>query len=106
MKQNILMHDAYITMTKRETGYTFRPDKILAFTQPLPSGNFLAVGSTKDSIAKFWTGVGALKPKDDSFRQIILSPKQLQNAKFDIQDITISGLRGKNFAKIRLLTNT
>lgn len=103
LKKNVLIHDAYITMTKLETGYTFRPDKVLAFTQPLPSGNFLGVGSTKDSIAKFWAGVGVLKPRGDSFRQIVLSPKQLQNADFETQSIQIPGLVGKNFTKIRLL---
>jgi hypothetical protein len=103
MKQNVLVHDAYITMTKRETGYSFRPDKILVFTQPLPTGNFLGVGSTKDSIAKFWAGVGVLKPRDGSFRQIILSPKQLESAEFDTQSIKMPGLDGKNFTKIRML---
>jgi len=63
MAKNVLVHDAYISKTKRGVGYTFRPDKILAFTQPLPVGLFLAVGSTKDTIAKFWTGIGALKPR-------------------------------------------
>lgn len=103
LKKNVLIHDAYITMTKRETGYSFRPDKILVFTQPLPSGNFLGVGSTKDSIAKFWTGVGVLKPRNESFRQIILSPKQLQHAVFDAQTVDIPALQGKNFTKVRVL---
>lgn len=104
MKNNVLMHDAYITMTKRETGYAFRPNKILAFTQPLTSGAFLAVGSTKDSIAKFWTGVGALQPRDVSFRQIILPPSQLSKASFEFQPTSIPDLTGKNFTKIRVIS--
>ena len=103
MHMNTLIHDAYISLTKRETGYTFRPDKILVFTQPLPSGVFLGVGSTKDSIAKFWAGVGALRPRDDSFRQIILSPNQLEASSFEWSTINIKGLAGKNFTKIRVL---
>lgn len=103
MAKNTLVHDAYITKTKRGVGYTFRPDKILAFTQPLASGIFLAVGSTKDSIAKFWAGVGALKPRDDSFRQVVLSPKQLETASFDWGNVKLEGLPGKNFSSIRVL---
>lgn len=103
MAKNVLVHDAYITMTKREAGYTFRPDKILAFTQPLPSGVFLGVGSTKDSIVKFWAGVGVLKPKDNSYRQIILSPRQLKQSRFRFEVVKIKGLESKNFSKIRVL---
>jgi len=96
------LHNAYM-VSKGETGYhKGRPDKIIAFTQPLPSGTALIVGTTKDSIAKFWVGVGALKPREDSYRQIILSPKQLSMTKFDWEDVDL-GLRGKNFKKIRVL---
>ncbi|HSX23868.1 MAG TPA: hypothetical protein VLE74_02095 [Candidatus Saccharimonadales bacterium] len=103
MEKNTLLHDAYISLTKREAGYTFRPDKILAFTQPLPSGVFLAVGSTKDSIAKFWTGVGVLNTRNDSFRQGILSPNQLEKAKFTWENIALKDLNGKNFGRIRVV---
>lgn len=96
-----LIHDAYMN-TKAEPGYHNQPTKIKVFNQPLPSGMVIALGTTKDSIAKFWVGVGALKPKDDSFRQIILSPSQLGKAEFDWADLDI-GLTGKNFNKIRVL---
>jgi hypothetical protein len=104
MAKNTLVHDAYISKTKRGVGYTFRPDKILAFTQPLPSGVFLAVGSTKDSIAKFWAGIGALSPRGDSYRQLVLSPSQLENAQFTFKPVGIEGLEGKNFNRIRVLS--
>lgn len=100
-----LMHDAYISITKRETGYHFMPNKIKVFTKPLPSGTVLAVGTTKDSVAKFWAGVGALKPRDGSYRQVVLSPKQLKVAKFEWEDVNMSGLNGKNFRKVRLLSS-
>ena len=102
-EKNALIHDAYIGLTKRETNYHWRPDKIKVFTQPLPSGTVIAVGSTKDSVTKSWVGVGALKPRDDSYRQIILSPNQLEQAKFDFEDVDTEGLNGKNFHKIRVL---
>jgi hypothetical protein len=102
-EKNTLLHDAYISLTKREAGYTFLPNKILAFTQPLPSGVFIAVGSTKDSIAKFWTGVGALKERGDDLRQIILSPSQLEKSQFNSENVQIAGLDGKNFKKIRII---
>lgn len=69
------MHNAYM-MTKAEPGYhKGRLDKIVAFTQPLPSGTTISVGTTKDSIMKFWIGAGVLKPVEGSYRQIILLPK-------------------------------
>jgi hypothetical protein len=97
------LHNAYM-VTKGEPGYhKNRPEKILAFNQPLPSGTSVSVGSTKDSIMKFWIGVGVLKPKDDSFRQIVLSPHQLDQAQFNFEDLRINGLTDKNFNKIRVL---
>ena len=55
-------------------------------------------------VAAGWVGVGALKPKDDSFRQLVLSPSQLANAIFDWQELNIDGLESKNFKKIRVLS--
>lgn len=100
--QNTLIHDAYIMLTKRETGYHFLPGKVLAFNQPLSVA--MGVGTTRASIAKFWAGVGALKPKDGNFNQIILSPKQLQNASYKWENVKINNLSGKNFSKIRVLS--
>ncbi len=102
MQKSKLIHDAYLTHTKAETAYHNRTDKIKVFSQPLGSGMFLAPGTTKDSVAKHWAGVGALLPKDDSYRQIILTPKQLENAHFEWEDIDL-GINGKNFNRIRVL---
>lgn len=96
------LHSAYMRI-KGETGYSTMSTKIRAFTQPFPNGTCIAVGSTKDSVAKFWVGIGALKPKDDSYRQLVLSPGQLDKAEFDWQDVVIQGLEGKNFKRIRVL---
>ena len=97
-----LLHMAYMK-AKASTGYSQASSKIRVFTQPFPNGTSLSVGSTKDSVAKFWVSVGALKPRDGSYRQIILSPKQLEAAKFDWQDVNIPGLEGKNFSRVRVL---
>lgn len=97
------LHNAYM-VTKGEPGYhKNRPDKILAFNQPLPSGTTISIGSTKDSIMKFWIGVGVLKPQGDSFRQIILSPSQLEKVQYSFHDIDIVKLKGKNYSKIRVI---
>ncbi|MDB5169109.1 MAG: hypothetical protein JWO41_465 [Candidatus Saccharibacteria bacterium] len=97
------LHNAYMA-TKAEPGYhKNRPEKIMAFTQPLPSGTTISVGSTKSSVMKFWVGVGVLQPKDGSFSQVILSLGQLEKADFSYDYIRIEGLNGKNFNRIRVM---
>jgi hypothetical protein len=96
-----LIHDGYL-ITKREAGYHFRKEKILAFSQPLPSGTAVAVGTTKDSIMKFWIGAGVLRKKEESYRQVIHSPSQLERLQFSSENVSLEGLEGKNFGKIRL----
>lgn len=96
-------HNAYLKI-KGETGYhKDRPDKILVFSQPLPSGTTISLGTTKSSIAKFWVGIGALKMAGDSYKEVILSPKQLERADYDWQKVHIDGLDGQNFQKIRVI---
>jgi hypothetical protein len=97
-----IVHDAYIGM-KRDLGYYFQPHKIAIFNQPLASGRFLAIGTTKTSIAKFWVGVGALKKTEDSFIEYIFSPKQLEQQKTSEEIIHIEGLNSKNFQQIRIV---
>ncbi len=97
-----LVHSAY-TATKASTGYSTISNKIRVFTQPFTSGTCIAVGTTKDSVAKFWVSVGVLQPRDNEFRQIILSPKQLERAVFHWEPLALSGLEGRNFSKIRIL---
>lgn len=98
-----LLLSAYY-MARNETGY-YAPEtnKIISFTQLFAPGKPLAVGSTKATVAKYWAGVGALKPHDNSYRPVVLSPKQLKSAKYKWETVTISGLRGKNFSRIRIL---
>ncbi len=97
-----LMHDSYTQVRGRRPYYRI-PDKLNIMTTPF--NGMLSVGTTKDSIMKFWVGAGVLKPKDDSFRQLILSPGQLEKSQFEFEPILINGLDGKNFKKIRVLTD-
>lgn len=97
-------HNAYLKI-KGETGYhKDRSDKILVFSQPLPSGTTISLGTTKSSIAKFWVGAGALKIDGDSYKEVILSPKQIEDVNYDWREIHIDGLDGRNFQKIRVVT--
>ena len=97
--KNELMHRAAMgTKTMKK----YRNAGEIIQTCPIAHPNTIGTGSTKKSYAKFWVGVGALEQKGDSYNQIVLTPKQLETAKFDWQDIEISGLKGKNFAKIRI----
>ncbi|OGI62954.1 hypothetical protein A2818_00330 [Candidatus Nomurabacteria bacterium RIFCSPHIGHO2_01_FULL_40_12] len=95
-----LIHQAYYGVSRRRP-YTRAPDKILAFCTQI--NNCVPVGTTKTSIAKFWVGVGALKKISDSFMEYVLSPSQLETAKFNWEPIAINGLSGKNFNKIRII---
>ncbi len=95
-----LIHDGYAQVKGRRPYYR-TPDKMNVMTTQFPG--MLSVGTTKDSVMKFWIGVGVLKPKDDSFRQLVLSPNQLKKSKFKIERVNIGGLSRKNFLSIRLL---
>ena len=97
------LHAAYMRI-KGATGYSTMSTKIRAFNQPFPNGTCIPVGSTKDSVVKFWVGVGALQPRNFSYRQLVLSPRQLEQASFNFEDVYVANLNGKNFTKIRVLS--
>lgn len=95
-----LIHDSYAQVGGRRPYYNQR-DKLNVLTTPL-SGR-LSVGTTKDSIMKFWVGLGLLKPNNDSFRQIILSPNQLKKTQYDYESVIVDNLNGKNFKRVRVM---
>ncbi|MDC1205374.1 hypothetical protein N8083_00825 [Candidatus Pacebacteria bacterium] len=97
------LHLAYSPVKKLSGYYDNNPKKILAFTQPLPSGKTISVGTTKSSVMKFWIGVGALQKKGDSYIEKILSPAQLTSTEAEYCKISIKGLAGKNFENIRVV---
>ena len=70
---------------------------------PTSYSGWVATGSTKKSLAKFWVGVGALQKSGEDFSELVLSPKQLEAVDFDWESVNLEGLAGKNFSKIRIL---
>ena len=98
------LHNAHMA-AKREPGYHLgRDDKILLFTTPLPSGAYVSIGTTKNSVAKHWCGVGALGKKDGDFEMTILPPSKIPaNFETKWENVAVPGLDGDNFKKIRIL---
>lgn len=87
-------HDAYCSLVKRRE-FNRGEDKIVLFTTPIP--NALAIGTTKNSVTKFWTGYGVLEAKTGSYTARILSPGQLSKVTVEKTPISIDGLAGENF---------
>jgi pyoverdine/dityrosine biosynthesis protein Dit1 len=96
-----LIHDSYMEASKRRSYYR-TPDKLLVATNKFSETN-IAVGTTKTSIAKFWTGVGVLKKTANGYIEVVLSPSQLNSTKFEWHEISISGLNGRNFSQLRII---
>jgi hypothetical protein len=96
-----LIHQSIEATKTFKRCYFDDPGLILAC--PTIYKGWIAVGSTKKSYAKFWAGLGALEKSGDSFNQIVLTPKQLETAKFDWEPVSIEGLTGKNFSRIRVI---
>lgn len=97
------IHLAY-SVVKKSAEYHTDPNKILAFTQPLPSGKTISVGTTKSSVAKFWVGIGALQKTTDAYKEVVLSPGQLQKSQFEECEIRLAGLEGRNFNTLRIFS--
>lgn len=95
-----LVHQAYYTVSRRRV-YNRSKEKILAFSYAMD--NCVAVGTTKASVAKFWVGVGALKKEGEEFKEYVLSPSQIEAEEFEWEPVSIEGLEGKNFSKIRVM---
>lgn len=101
MEKTELIHQAYYTVDKRRP-YNRAHGKIIVFPYQLKDGKCIAPGTTKTSVAKFWVGLGVLKRKGESYLEYVFSPSQINNTKFDFEDVKINGLSGKNFSKIRI----
>ena len=74
-------------------------DKICLFTNPAPI--FIAIGSTKTSITKYWTGFGILEYDNEKFYERVLSPSQfekIKNKKHKVVKTILINL--KNFQEI------
>jgi hypothetical protein len=94
-----ILHDAYCALSKRRA-FVRGEDKIVIFPSA-PINNGIAIGSTKNSIVKFWTGYGVLQGQETLLSDRILSPEQLnslKNEKYETINIDIVPL--KNFQEI------
>ena len=95
-----IYHDAYCALSKRRE-FNRGDDKIVIFTTPVP--NAIALGTTKNSMTKFWTGFGILEHVDDSFRPRILSPKQLEALEGKpFESVPVDFIDLKNFKELRV----
>lgn len=89
---------------RNRTLVPYLTDTTIIPSSPTPFPGLITTGSTKRSLAKFWAGIGALEQTDDGFKEVVLSPKQLQDAEFTWEDVQLDGLVGKNFTRIRVLS--
>jgi hypothetical protein len=99
-----LMHYAYYNLQEQQD--RIRPSYITANTVAFTvffEPNVIPIGTTKTSIAKFWVGVGALKARGDSYIETVLSPEQINAVSANWEAVSLEGLKGKNFNKIRVL---
>lgn len=75
------------------------PDNVLVFTVGTP--DFIGIGSTKASLAKYWVGFGVLVQKGDSLLPIVLTPSQYESVtKKPYQTVEVNVLPGANFKQI------
>lgn len=77
VKKGSVIHDAYISLPRR-VALAKGPDKIIIFAFSIPGIPCIAIGSTKSSANKFWTGIGVLEQKGEVLKEKILSPTQVE----------------------------
>jgi len=66
----------------------------------------IATGSYQKILRQFWVAVGALERSNDSYNQLVLTPKQLAEAKFDWEGVGLKGLPGRNFSESAYLNSS
>ncbi|KKQ96023.1 MAG: hypothetical protein UT22_C0044G0004 [Parcubacteria group bacterium GW2011_GWC2_39_11] len=99
IKAGVIYHHSYISVPRRRA-YNRGEGKIVVFTTVIP--NAIAIGTTKTSVTKFWTGVGVLEMKENGFSDRILSPEQwgrVKDTKHEIVNLDVISL--KNFKQVR-----
>lgn len=78
-------------------------DNSMIHLSAMPFSGYIAVGSTKHSVAKFWASVGVLQQQGNSYIERDITPKQLDVATYRWEEMNFD-IKGKNFSKIRVLT--
>lgn len=69
------------------------PENVLVFTKP--TKDFIGIGSTHSSVAKYWVGYGVLETDGQRFYERVLSPSQWENCQkteYHTESITITGI--------------
>jgi hypothetical protein len=97
-----LIHDAYSLASKRRPYYR-NEFKILVNNTATKCA--IAPGTARSSVVKFWVGAGILEKRGDTYIEHIYTPHQLEELSLSTEPISISGLDGKNFRRIKI-TNT
>jgi hypothetical protein len=98
-----LIHKA---LEETDTMKRYFNDPTLVMACPTVYSGWIAVGSTKRSYAKFWAAVGALEKSGEGFNELVLTPQQLEAARFEWEPVVLEGLSGKvgkNFTKVRIM---
>lgn len=77
------------------------PNNVLLFTKP--TKEFIGIGSTKSSVAKYWVGFGVLEKHGNTFLERVLTPSQFAFAKKQsFQEEKVNILNQKNFKTVRV----
>jgi hypothetical protein len=75
------------------------PGNVLVFTKA--TKDFIGIGSTRASMAKYWVGFGVLETsKNGQLQPRILTPSQYELTKQQPKSIPVTLLKGKNFEEI------
>lgn len=99
----VIYHHSYIKVPRRHV-YNRGADKIVVFATPI--ANAIAIGTTKNSVTKFWTGIGVLETKGDGFSDRILSPEQWKVEKDKEHEVvSLDVIPLKNFKQILVFPN-
>ncbi|MBU0707960.1 hypothetical protein KKG41_06335 [Patescibacteria group bacterium] len=100
IKSGPIVHDSFCRLSKINQAIRGL-GKVDLTANPLPKHNSITIGTTKTSITKFWTGVGILEKKGDSYSDRILSPQQFDKIKDQPHEVVQTDLIPlKNFKEI------
>lgn len=89
----LLYHGAYCQLKKR---LQFNRSEEKVIISPEITRNAIAIGTTKNGVTKFTTGMGVLKRVGDTYKKHILSPSNLDGSRLQyisIDSLELSGLK-------------
>lgn len=92
------MYEKTMSYLEEPRVFTKSEDKVLIFIKS--GGGWLGVGSSKNSITKYWTGTGVAEMKGEKWYGRILSPSQYEDLKDSISYQEVDFMPLKNFSRI------